>query len=174
MRTLLTILVVALAATGCARHAVVDYQPGAPFGDYATWAWAEKDGEERVRALDGSRIEKALEEKLRARGFEQVERDRADLLVRYAVEERTRLDQSGFGLGLGMGRGGVGVGIGTRPPAREVKEGHLVVELAERESRQVIWRGVGQRALTEGMEPRRRSELISKQVDELFDRYPPE
>lgn len=174
MRALLTIMVLALAAGGCTRHAVVDYEPGSPFEDYTTWAWVQEEGDERVRALDASRTEKALEAKLRERGLELVGRDEADLLVRYAVEERTRLEQSGFGFGLGMGQRGLGVGIGTRPPAREVSEGYLVVELAERESRQVVWRGVGQRALTGSMSPQRRSEVISRQVDELFERYPPE
>lgn len=174
MRIFLMVMAVVLTASGCARHAAVDYQPGAPFGDYATWAWADRDERDQPRALDAKRIEEALKEKLAERGFEFVDRENADLLVRYAVQERIRLQSSGVGFGMGMGRGGVGVGVSTRPPTREISEGYLVVELAERESRQVVWRAVGRRALTEGMSPQRRSEVIAQQVSELFERYPPE
>ena len=174
MRMLLMILALLLAGTGCARHAAIDYQPGTDFGQYTTWAWADTNEQDQPLALDARRIEEALKDKLGERELEFVDPEEADLLVRYAVEERARLHTSGVSFGLGMGQRGVGVGVGTRPPTREITEGFLVVELVERESRQVIWRGVGQRAITEGMSPQRRAELITRQLGELLERYPPE
>jgi hypothetical protein len=37
----------------------------------------------------------------------------------------------------------------------------------------VVWRGAGQRNLTEQMKPEQRSALINRLVKDMFDRYPP-
>lgn len=178
MRALLILMATVLLVSGCARHAIIDHQPGTDFDRYQSWAWAH-EGEERVRGLDAARIERAVEEELSARGLERVDRDEADLLVRYRVDHRLRLETRGFGYGAGFHdpfherRYRMHGGFHSPPDFYQIDERRLIVELAERETSQVIWQAVGQRSLTEQMRPARREELIRRQVQEMFEHYPP-
>ena len=178
MRALWMLVATLLLASGCARHAVIDHQPGTDFSRYQSWAWAHED-ENRVRGLDAARIEHALEEALSAKGLEHLDRDQADLLVRYRVDHRLRLETRGCGYGAGFHgpyyhrRYGMYGAFHAPPDFYQIDEARLIVELAERETRQVVWQAVGQRTLTEYMRPARREELIRRQVQEMFEHYPP-
>lgn len=168
MRVLFLLSAVVFLAA-CARTVVIDHQPGTAFAEYQSYAFADPGD---VRSIDGARIERAVSRELSGK-LESAEPDQADLLVRYRIEDSVRLQTSGFGYGFGFGRDRLGIGVSTVPDAREVKEGKLVVELVERESRQMIWRGVGQRNLTEQMKPDSREALISRLVKDMFERFPP-
>ena len=179
MRAVLTLITITLLASGCARHVIVDHQPDTDFGRYSTWAWVEA-GEDSVRSLDAARIERAVERELSGRGFEQVDPEEADLLVRYRVDPRPRLETRGFGYGLGFHdplhhhrRHSLHGAFHSPPDFYQVDEARLIVELAERQNRQVIWQAVGQRTFTEYTRPARRDALISRQVKEMFEQYPP-
>lgn len=159
--------------TGCVSTVALDYQDGAPFPEYQSYAFAGSDaGADEVRSIDGARIEQAVDRELQGK-LDKVDADTADLLVRYRVDDSVRIETTGFGYGFGFGRDRLGIGVATVPDAREVKEGKLVVELVERESRQMIWRAVGQRNLTEQMKPASREALINRLVKDMFERFPP-
>ena len=155
--------------TACSRTYVLDYQPGTDFSGYQTYAF---EAPAEVRSLDGARIENAVRRELTGK-LEAVDKEEADLLVRYRIEDSVRLQTSGFGYGFGFGRDRLGVGIATVPDAREIKEGKLVIELVERDGRQMVWRAVGQRNLTEQTRSDRREALINRLVGDMFERFPP-
>ena len=167
MRIVMLLVVIFLG--GCARSFVLDYQPDTDFSGYQSYAFAPV-GE--ARSIDGARIERAVEREI-ASSLSRADPEQADLLVRYRVEDSVRLETSGFGYGLGFGRDRLGIGLSTVPDAREVKEGKLVIEMVEREGRQVVWRAVGQRNLTEQMKPESRNALIDRLVRDMFGRFPP-
>lgn len=171
MRAMFLLLTVWLA--GCASTVAIDYRPEAAFADYRSFAFTGTEPNEEIRSLDGERIEQAVTRELTARGLKTASVDTADLLVRYRVEETVELETSGFGYGFGFGREHLGVGIATVPDVQAVKEGKLVVELVQRDIRQMVWRGAGQRNLTEQMKPEQRSALIERLVRDMFERWPP-
>jgi hypothetical protein len=171
MRMMMLLLTVWLA--GCASTVAIDYRPGAAFADYHSFAFADGEPDQGIRSLDGERIEQAVTRELTVRGLKPASADSADLLVRYRVEETLELETSGFGYGLGFGREHLGIGVASVPDVHATKEGKLVVELVQRDIRQVVWRGAGQRNLTEQMKPEQRSALINRLVKDMFDRYPP-
>jgi len=170
MRALTLLLTVWLA--GCASSVAIDYQANASFADFQSFAFSEHT-QEPARSLDGARIEQAVSHELTTRGFKPLPPDQADLLVHYRVEDTLQLQSSGFGYGLGFGRDSLGIGLSTRPDIHATKEGKLIIELVQRDSRQVVWRGAGQRYLTEHMRPEQRSTLIKRLVRDMFERYPP-
>jgi len=171
MRAMFLMLTLWLA--GCASTVAIDYRPEAAFADYRSFAFTSTEPKEEVRSLDGERIEQAVTRELTALGLKSAPANSADLLVRYRVDETVELETSGFGYGFGFGREHLGVGVATVPDVQAVKEGKLVVELVQRDIRQVVWRGAGQRNLTEQMKPEQRSALINRLVKDMFDRYPP-
>lgn len=167
-------LMLTLWLAGCASTVAIDYRPEAVFADYRTFTFSNAEANEDIRTLDGERIEQAVTRELTARGLTSASKDSADLVVRYRIEETVELETSGFGYGFGFGREHLGVGIATVPDVQAKKEGKLVVELVQRDMRQVVWRGAGQRNLTEQMTPQQRKALIERLIRDMFERWPPD
>ena len=167
-------IMLTLWLTGCASTVAIDYRPEAVFAEYRTFTFSNAEANEDIRTLDGERIEQAVTRELTTRGLTSTPKDSADLLVRYRVEETVELETSGFGYGFGFGREHLGVGVATVPDVQAKKEGKLVVELVQRDIRQVVWRGAGQRNLTEQMTPQQRKVLIERLIRDMFERWPPD
>ena len=168
------ILMLTLWLAGCASTVAIDYRPEADFAYYRTFAFSNGDSNEDIRTLDGERIETAVVRELTTRGLSAASKDSADLLVRYRVEETIELETTGLGYGFGLGREHVGLGVASVPDVQAKKEGKLVVELVQRDIRQVVWRGAGQRNLTEQMTPQQRKALIERLLRDMFARWPPD
>lgn len=173
MVRLVTCLLAALAMAGCASNVVTDYNPSTSFGNYNTWAYGADAGADSFMSLDGSRVKSALERELAGKAMKPVSSAEADVLVNWHIVKKERLEQSGLGLGFGFGTGNFGWGLSAPPPVREVDEGKLVIELADAQSRQVIWRATGKRYLNENQSPETRRKLIDEVVQEMFTKYPP-
>ncbi|TVP54725.1 MAG: DUF4136 domain-containing protein [Halomonadaceae bacterium] len=171
------IVMVLLLLSGCARYVVTDHDSRASFEQYQTYTLVGKDEQDpdRFQTLDSARIESALRRELNQQvGMRFVDdREEADLLVRYRIEDARRTESTGASFGVGFGRSPFGFGVASAPPTREVKEGKLVVELVDSNNRQVVWRGTGQQNLEERMSPDQRTRLIDRLAKEMFQRYPP-
>ncbi|WP_100638763.1 DUF4136 domain-containing protein [Marinobacter salexigens] len=174
MARLLMAALVTLVMTGCASNVVTDYNSAAVFSNYATWAFVSGPGEPSFISLDGSRVQNAVERELNLKSLRKVAESEADLLASWRIVEEERLEQSGVGLGLGFGTGNFGWGLSAPPPVREVKEGKLVVELVDTNSKEVVWRAASRRYLNETQTPEKRGKLIDEVVAEMFSKYPPE
>jgi hypothetical protein len=168
MRIALISLLLTLA--GCSSVAI-DYQPGSSFQQYQTWAYSAPDKD--AQSLDSQRIEKAVTTHIAGTGLEKAPQDQADLLIRGQTVDASRLESSGFSFGLGTRQDNVGFGIGTTPSVREIQEAKVVVEMVNRETSQVVWRGEGRRNLNPDMSPETRTKLINRLVEEMFEEYPP-
>lgn len=171
------VLLIGIALSGCAPYAAIDYDTGARFDGYKSYRFAE-NGKNNVLSLDASRIEPALKKALEQEGFVLADSgDKADLKVRYGIEQERRIESHGprYSLGFGFGHHPFGLhgGHHSYKRAREIKEGQLVVNLVDTERQQVIWEGVAKRNLTESMGPRDRTRLINRVVKAMFEQYPP-
>ncbi len=167
--------IVALAMAGCASNVVTDYNSSVVFGNYSSWAFAPSAGADSSSfvSLDGSRIKEAIARELSQEALRQVPPGEADLLVSWQIVEEDRLEQTGLGVGFGFGSGNFGWALSAPPPVRKVEEGKLVVELADAETKQVVWRAASRRYLNEDQSPETRRELIDEVVSEMFSKYPP-
>ena len=165
------VFAVLLMLAGCASNVVTDYDTATVLGNYGSWAFAPRV--ENVLTLDASRAESAIERELNRKAMRKTDPDEADLLVSYRVEEVERLDTTGFSYGLGFGRRNFAWGLSVPPPIREITEGKLIVELIERGSDRVVWRGASRRYLNENQSPEKRIRLIDEVVREMFGKYPP-
>tara|TARA_Y100001001_G_scaffold162387_1_gene188871 strand:- start:752 stop:1279 length:528 start_codon:yes stop_codon:yes gene_type:complete len=172
MMRFVMLAIVALVMTGCASSVVTDYNSSVVFGNYTSWAFAPGT-ESSFVSLDGSRVRSAIERELNRKALRQVPEAEAGLLVSWQIVPEDRLEQIGLGLGFGFGHGNFGWGLSAPPPVREIKEGKLVVELADSKSKQVVWRAASRRYLNENQSPETRRELIDELVAEMFARYPP-
>ncbi len=165
--------VLGLALAGCAGNVVTDYNSSVVFGNYSTWAFADDAGGDSFLSLDGDRVRAAVERELKRKAMGQVPAEQAGVLVNWQIVQEDRLEQSGVGLGFGIGSGHFGWAVSAPPPVREIKEGKLVVELADKSTRKVVWRAASRRYLTESQSPETRRKLIDEVVAEMFAKYPP-
>ncbi|GGC58676.1 DUF4136 domain-containing protein [Marinobacter halophilus] len=172
MRVLFIAAMVTLLA-GCASNVMTDYNSATVFGNYTSWAYAPSQKNSGITSLDDARVRTAIERELSRKAMRQVVDTEADLLISWQIVPEERLEQVGVGLGFGFGRGNFGWGVSAPPPVREITEGKLVIELADRRNSEVIWRSASRRYLNESQSPETRRKLIDEVVAEMFSKYPP-
>ncbi len=157
-------------STGCSSVRVrTDFDRDADFSMYRTYSWLppKEDGQGMMRSeLVRRHVVAAVDRELAEAGFRKVEREKADLLVTYYIGARNRVDVTHYGYRYGVwgryGPGGVSV--------RRYREGSLVLDLVDRKSRQLVWRGWASTAL-HGRE--NIADDINRSAKELLKRYPP-
>ena len=170
---ILFVAAMALVLAGCASNVVTDYNSATVFGNYASWAFAPNQQDSGFTSLDDCRVRNAIEREFTRKAMKKLPDTEADLLVSWQIVPEERLEQVGVGLGFGFGRGNFGWALSAPPPVREITEGKLVVELADRRNEEVVWRAASRRYLNENQSPETRRKLIDEVVSEMFSKYPP-
>jgi hypothetical protein len=152
-----------------AQQIQIDFDKRADFGQYKTYSWqAVQVG----NALWEPRIKDAVDMQLAAKGWKRVDDggDVALLAVGTTQVERT-LDTFYNGVGGGWrwrGFGGFGSSTTTE---RDYKEGTLVVDMFDRQSKQLIWRGRAEDMLSNN--PEKNEKKLNKAVAKMLKKFPP-
>jgi hypothetical protein len=155
-----------------------DYDPATDFSDYRTFDWypgpQPKTGDIRVdNPLLDDRIREAVTRELISKGFRRVTDQMPDLYTAYHLTIRTKLEADTLHTGIGYGRYPYYGGFGTDTWIRQYDEGMLVIDIADAEKNELIWRGVGTRRVTETRSPQRSTEVVNKTVAEILAQFPP-
>ncbi len=166
MKWLKTILLMgaALAAWGCAPSIAVnhDYNPRVSFAAFRTYRWlaqpAPEAGGMQASLLD-ARIKLAVDERFRAKGFEQAHAP--DFFIAYHVGARDRIDVNRWGYAHG------------RVSVKEYREGTLVLDIIDARSMQLVWRGYAQGTLDPGASTHEREQRLKQAVDKMLASFPP-
>ena len=169
---------IALAGFGCATEVRVNFDPREDFSSYRTWDWLPPGWQvaaaaRRVdRGLD-AQLRAAIERKLVERGYERAPAGEADFLVTYhltlerqlvrGVETPAMQTVSSF-----HREGGYEV-TASKPTLQLYEQGTLVLDVADGQERQLVWRGIGIRRVRDSFGIR-----ADDVVSEVFDRFPPE
>jgi hypothetical protein len=160
-----TSLVVALALVvpAAAAKVNVDYRPGTDFSSYRTYAWT--DGTPARRDMVQVRIIEAVRRELAEAGLRPVD-SHADVYVAthvlvdaHTLQDLEDPDDWEFWTGVGN-IDAVDVGAGT-----------LVIDLVDRASGRLVWRGLAATGVS-GI-PSKKLKKIDKLVGKLFRLYPP-
>jgi len=176
-RTLRTIQVVFLSLllvsfVGCDFSTSVDYDMDADFAGLKTYAWAEQEHAE-ISELMQRRIVQAVDEQLQAKGFSQADSN-PDVYVTYHGDDNEQyvLDTTNYGYGFGPSwYWGGGMSTSTTQ-VRSYREGTLIVDMYSAAQKQLIWRGTVTATLDDN--PQQVAKDISKGVQKLFKKYPPQ
>ena len=93
------------------------------------------------------------------------------MLVAYHASFDTNLRINGFSSGWG------GYRFGGRAPARatveEIVVGTLAVDMVERDTKTIVWRGMATKELDPKAKPEKREKNIDQAAEKLFKNYPP-
>jgi hypothetical protein len=168
--------------TACASTANVDYKQNYDFSTIhniqVVVPTQSASRDTRINSpLVSTRIRKAIDSHLRARGF-HVTRQNADAILRYQLNTRSGLDNYGTGISFGFGHFGrhSGVGIGYDLPGYDVdsyNESVLTIDILDSHSNELLWRGSSTRRLTDGMTPQKLDETVNELVSETLANFPP-
>lgn len=171
----------AIAFTGCASGPDVqaDYDKAADFGKYRTYgfvAQADTDNGD-VRSLATQMMQNAAARQMEQRGYTRAENP--DLVINFKgkLEEKVDIESTPaprYGVGWGYGGwygapyGGWG---GTEVTTRRYNVGTLVMDVVDRERRQVVFQGSISGVVTREMQQNREAS-IGRAVEGIFSQYP--
>jgi len=144
-----------------------DYDHTVNFSDFKTFNWipkSESDSSRRNSLVD-RRIRRAIEGELSAKGYSRA--PRPDFLIIFHSGAREKVDVSTWGY------------YGRRPWAHrhvavhQYTEGTILIDIVEAGSKELIWRGRGDRTLTNSRDPQKIDESIHGTVAEILAEFPP-
>ncbi|GGJ02328.1 hypothetical protein GCM10007978_44820 [Shewanella hanedai] len=166
-----------------------DYDPAANFGDIKTFAWVEPQTQENSYHLDGlmdQRVRAAVDKQLAQKGLKLTNAETADVLVNYLtkVDKKINVDTFntnygynpygygynpyGYGYGWGMSRA-----MNTQTTVREYEVGTLILDMIDRASGRLIWRGTVTDTIRNENTPDERVGIVNEAVSSMLMDYPP-
>jgi len=176
---------VLLAACGGGISTNTDFDPAADFSGYETYAWLpdgngmdDGSGVHADQLTDG-RIRSAVEANLNAKGMSKVSLDQADLAVGYQVAAQDRVQYNTVSTGWGGGYGGYYGGWGgmgmtsSQTYATNYTDGSLILGIFDTAEKQMIWKGVATKTLSENPDMEERTQNVNDAVAKLMADFPP-
>lgn len=166
---------------GCASGPEVraDYDKAADFGKYRTYGFMEHTGTDTgsARSLATQTLQAAAAREMEARGY--TKSDTPDLVLNFKgkVEEKTDIQSTpapyygptwGYRGYYGAAWGGYG---GTEVTTRRYNVGTIVMDVVDREQRQVVYQGGIEGVVTKEMQKDRQATLTAA-VRQIFAKYP--
>lgn len=148
----------------------MDYDQEADFSAYKTFAWLpQRKGTAARNPLADKRIKKAVNDELIAKGYAGDTRV-PDLLLAYHTGMRSKIDVTSWGYRYGRyWRYPVG-----RVSVYQYQEGTLVLDIVDAQKKELVWRGVAQKALSETSSVEKKEENLTKIVAKLLKKFPPQ
>jgi len=169
--------------TGCTTGPDIraDYDKAADFGKYRTYNFvaATGTGSTDAKSLALQLLQNAASREMESRGYTKA--DNADLLINFKgkLEEKTDIESTpapmyGAGWGYrgwyGAPYGAYGYG-GTEVSTRRYNVGTLVMDIVDREKKQVVFQGGAEQEVTKKMLEDREA-LMNGAVAAIFAKYP--
>ncbi len=176
----LRLLVGVIALCGCSTVRVTtDWDPKTDFSEFHSFGWLHEQqpqtGNFRLdNPLMDARIRAAVDRTLEQRGYLKVADAGADFVVGYHLGLERELDvrtmNTYYGYGNGHRWGAVGY---PQTQVREYERGTLVIDIADVDARELVWRGSGSRRLSNPSSPEKATQVIDKAVAEILAKFPP-
>lgn len=176
-----TLAVAAVVLAGCAGGPDIraDFDRSADFGRYRTFGFVAQPGTDSsdYRSLSTQMLQNAAARQMEQRGYTRA--DNPDLVINFTgkLEEKVDVESTpapfyGPGWGyhgwIGAPWGGWG---GTEVTTRRYNVGTLIMDVVDREKRQVVFQGGVEGVVTREMMANREA-AIGKAVQLIFSRYP--
>jgi hypothetical protein len=182
--TLLSLFALAIGL-GCSSLKVSsDWDTEVDYSKIRSYAWIGQgsgvEAAEGTSSLLDQRIRRAVQETLSSKGFSEVSRQQADVLVSYHIGIERKLDVQTVHRGYGYGYGGYGryrgYGAGggySETRVTEYDEGTFLLDLVEPQKMELIWRGSAQSRISSKTSPEEREQRVREVVEKVLAQYPP-
>jgi hypothetical protein len=176
-----TLALAGLALAGCASGPDVraDYDKSVDFGKYRTYGFVAHSGADTgdYRSLTTQMLQGAASREMESRGYTRAENP--DLVINFTgkLEEKVDVESTpapyygpgwGYGGWYGAPYGGWG---GTEVTTRRYNVGTLIMDVVDRDKRQVVFQGGISGVVTKEMQQNREAS-INAAVGHVFSKYP--
>ncbi|RLA11100.1 MAG: hypothetical protein DRQ59_10485 [Gammaproteobacteria bacterium] len=158
-----------------------DYDQSFRFSGLKTFTWKLNANNEyglKDNDLVDSRIRKAVEDGLSAKGYNYIDSGKPDFYISYHMTVEQKISNSNVSGGIAVGRGSYGsyggIGIGTGSTVRAYDQGTLLVDVTEAASGQLVWRGVSTQIVSEHSSAEKTTEMVNATVAKMLEQFPPE
>lgn len=154
-----------------------DYNHQANFSNYHTYSWGTV---QMADPLMADRVKHAIDNALQQKGWQEVPSGgQVTIMVKGQIhneqEAETFYDGLGGGWGHGWGWRGWGWGGGgfgeSTTTVTNVPEGHLVVDMFDTQTKELVWRGISSAELSN--DPDKNSKKLYADVNKMFKKFPP-
>ncbi len=179
MKPILIAVAVLILASCSTIKTHSDYDLKFDFNSVNSYAWSQ----ERVKAStnhgDGlldQRVKKAVHRELLKKGLIKGENDQADILLNYFITVDKRINPDSFNTSFGFSSfysSGWGSSISIQTPAQEHNVATLILDIVDRSSGKLIWRGSVENILRNNRTPEERAEVINRAVNKMLLTFPP-
>jgi hypothetical protein len=170
--TLLAFLLI--PACAYAQDVHYNYAPGTNFAAYKTYQWVDIPNGSAPDQLIDQAIKRAIDEQLVEKGLTKVEKG-ADLYIGYQAVIKEEKEVNLWGTGGGpWGLGGWGGFNTAQGQTSTIPVGTLVVNVLDREKKQLIWRGDASKTVDLKKDPDKNYANLQKVMAKLFKNYPPQ
>lgn len=150
-----------------------DFDPDVDFTKFKTFRWYKGQpvpGDELVMyPLVRGRFIESITEGLTSKGLEIVEGTDADLVVVIHAGKKDRMQVTNYG-GYGWYDPWWGGGYTS---VSYYEQGTVVIDLVDPENKQLVWRGLGSKAVQRYDTPAEAKEAVDFIVGKILNRYPP-
>lgn len=174
MRIAVAALFIAIGSAACSGISTSsDWDHTFDFGRLSSYAWSEQEPEGGVSEIMVRRMRLAVGEQLSAKGLSESDPGKADFLLAYhtGVQDRQQYDTYGYGAGSwwdGYWGGGM-----TTTTMRTYSEGTLILDVVDRASNQLVWRGSASSTIDQMESTEQRVATIEEAVREMLKDFPP-
>jgi hypothetical protein len=179
MKALLALAALALAGCASGPEIRADYDRAADFGKYRSYGFVANAGTDSgdFKSLSTQMLQNAAAREMETRGY--VRADDPDLVINFKgqLEEKVDIESTPapyYGPGWGYaGWGGAywGGWGGTEVTTRRYNVGTLVMDVVDRDKRQVVYQGGVEGVVTREMMQNREAS-INAAVGHIFSKYP--
>ncbi|NNG42792.1 DUF4136 domain-containing protein [Pseudoalteromonas sp. NEC-BIFX-2020_002] len=176
----LLIATAVLFLAACAKTPDWDYDKSADFSNYKTFAWVQDASltknttNYQISPLMEKRVRDAVNTELTNMGMQLSEITQADVLINYHASVGTKIDVDTFNTGYSARWNYWGMGYNTQTTTREYEVGTLIVDVVDRASNQLVWRGAKEGRLRKNQSPEARTDAITKTVADILSNFPPD
>ena len=134
-------LVCVTSAVAFGQQVSVNYNHGASFAQYHTYAWGSQNANQIQNSILAQVAQQDINSAMKGKGFNMVqETQNPDIILIASGGMRQQTSYSAWGMrGIGGGMGGI-------TPEQNV-EGTMVVDLYDAKTKSLIWRGIAQNTL---------------------------
>jgi hypothetical protein len=161
---LIAAVICVLSSLAGAQQVSVNYNHGASFAQYHTYAWGSNNTNQIQNSILAQVAQQDIESAMSAKGLSKVtEAQNPDLILTASGGERAQTSYSAWGMrGIGGGMGGI-------TPEQNI-EATMIVSLYDAKAQSLAWRGIAQNTLSNN--GNKNQQMVEKAVQKMFKQWP--
>jgi hypothetical protein len=160
-----TLLLLCLASSlMLAQQVSVNYNHGASFAQYHTYAWADQNQNRIANSILAQVAQQDIDNAMSQKGLQKVsESQNPDLILTASGGEKEQTSYNAWGMR------GIGGGMGSITPQQNV-EATMVVSLYDVKAKELVWRGIAENTLSNN--GNKNQQMVEKAVQKMFKQWP--